>query len=233
MKKIIPILLFFMVVPMFGQSNNKNIEAIYQSLGERSLSFVEIPQDSIDCVNGKNSDLFKISNYDVAYIASRNFNPDAMVRDTLVYFGCKISVDKLLGEDPNNEEETLHLNIASVFTFSFNKEDYLSIFAWDASIPTSIPNYYVFLMNLSRKDVPLLLGAQASYNPLCFTNNETNNTLTYWDWDANCDSYISKYHINNGVVLPDTWKEYWVSCNNSGGYQLKKLKNNCSNFDIF
>ena len=176
----------FVANQLFSQSNNKNIEEIYKSLTKNPVNFSSF--DSIAHSEEKEYCIYPIPTQpEITFCKTTRLNPGPpYLYDKLKINNKEYKIEELFYEEnqfiPNKEEPT-RFNYIISYQFDFNNIKYVCMYLIDAQVPTSTPNFFIVLINLTESDIrPVLLSEQASFNPLCFGDFNNDGKLDYVDW---------------------------------------------------
>ncbi|MFH6949766.1 hypothetical protein ACHRV6_14825 [Flavobacterium sp. FlaQc-51] len=192
--KIIFIGLFITSISMYSQSNNISIQKIYKKLSKKEIQYVQF-EDSFNLTEGKQIknkqevDFLLLDICTSQQLKFKNFtynNPNPpFFRDSLFLFKEKYCVDNLFYEKRLlKNEKPLRLNYASGYSFSLNSKNYISLFFWDSTIPTSNLRYFIILFDISdvKNIKPYFFYEQMSFTPDCFGDFNNDGVLDFANW---------------------------------------------------
>jgi hypothetical protein len=240
MKQIIIISIFLLSSAYaYSQSNDPEIEDIYKSLAKLSMEFLTISYDSIKFKEGTTHDTIEILKQpDILFLKTTNLNPtppysyDKVVIKEKTYLLEQLFYDKdeLFSVD---KEEPVRFNYVAGYTFCFNMETYICLFFMNFMIPSSTPNFYILLSNLSQSDKrPILLGEQASFTPYCFGDFNDDGILDYLDWSYGhlYEPFMRFYSIEEDDFIID--KAYYINIemDDKSTYSINKQASNWFQF---
>ena len=173
---------------LFSQGNNPYVEEVYKSLTEKPIEFTSF--DSLVSFHKEQEyDVSKIMTQpEIIFFRAANLCPDPPYSyDKLKIGTAEYTMEQLFYEPENlfvvdGEEPTRFIHLIA-YTFDFNRHQYACLYFMNAKIPTSTPNLYIVLLNLSKpENRPILLGIQASFNPYCFGDFNNDGILDYAHW---------------------------------------------------
>lgn len=195
-----------------SQSNSSSVEKLYENLAEKKLKYIQL-SDSIDLLQGKQKKgqyesefvligISKSQNLSFKKYSDYNPNSSFYFRDSIFLFDKKYCIDNLFyGKKTLKKQEALRLNYAGGYTFSLNSKDYISLFFWDSTLPTSNPFYFIILFDISNKKSiqSYFFDEQMSFTPNCFGDFDNDGILDFANWVYN--SPLSCLTIVNGKFI--------------------------------
>ena len=194
-KKSFFLILFLNYISIYSQGNNISVEKIYKDLSEKKLKYTQF-SESFSLTEGKQKKGKQEADFLLLYISKStplsfkkfsdyNPNPPFYFRDSIILYDKKYCIDNLFYEiKVLKTEEPLRLNYASGYTFSLNSKDYISLFFWDPTIPTSNLSYYIILFDVSdKKNIKFyFFDEQMSLTPDCFGDFNSDGVLDFANW---------------------------------------------------
>lgn len=196
--KVLFIILLLSCITGNSQSNNSSVEKIYKNLSEKKLKYIQF-SDSLGLLQGKQKigkyesefvlvEISKFQNLGFKKYSDYNPNSSFYFRDSIFLFNKKYCIDNLFYEKKTlQKQEALRLNYTAGYTFSLNSKDYISLFFWDSTLPTSNPFFFIILFDISNKKniKAYFFNEQMSFTPNCFGDFDNDGILDFANWIYN------------------------------------------------
>lgn len=194
-KKSLFLILLLNCISIYSQRNNISVEQVYKKLTHNQLTYIQF-SDSFTLTEGSQKKgkqqadflLLSISKTEQLKFKKFTYNnptPPFYFRDSIFLYNKKYCIDNIFyGKKTLKKEEPLRLNYASGYNFSLNSRDYISLFFWDATIPTSNLSYYIILFDVSnQKSIKYyFFDEQMSFTPDCFGDFNNDGVLDFANW---------------------------------------------------
>jgi hypothetical protein len=212
----------------FKYSLISKIRVNYHTISDSNFRIIETKNINFGLKNQTTLDIKEIDKEYRIYLHNYNFHEDIYpyYRDKIFILDKSYYIDSLLyNKKFNSKSKPLHLAYMIGYKFWYNNKSYIGLYFNNLLNPTSNPNYYVILFDITDKNNIKIIATdeQASYNIDCFGDFNGDGFLDFAYWYYYTDT-LKCYTIKNNtlniikdkyLVLKESENRYKIDINKS------------------